>query len=312
MKEQPTKRVMRMMLTCIVIIGTAVVSKAQQRPQFTQYLFSGLVINPAYAGAEEALSATFIDRHQWSGIDGAPTTQTFSLHALNRKKKVGLGMLLVNDRIGIHQNITAQGIYAYHLKVARESFLSFGLQGGMFHIKSDYGSLVNPSAPDPKLSNYFINELFFDLGAGLYFRSPRFHLGISAPELLPKSAQINDTTLVRFKSVSLLTFLKYRFILSPTWATEVALLGKHYTNTPFSIDGTVTFVYKDILTTGVSYRLNTSISYLIKIKATSQLQVGYAYDYPIGSISRLNNGSHELMVQYLFRFERSGVKSPRI
>ncbi len=288
------------------------VSNAQQNPHYTQYMFSGLVINPAYAGVDEALSAMVIDRRQWSGLEGAPTTQTLSLHTLTAKRKVGLGLLVVNDKIGIHRNLTIQGSYAYHLKVASNSFLSFGLQAGAFHIRSDYGSIQNGSAPDPKLNNAVINELFFEVGAGLYFRSKRFHWGLSAPELLPKTTSLNETESIDLKNVNLFSFLKYRMAVSPAWEVEPALLVKYANDLPLSADAAVTFIYKDILTAGVLYRWDSSLGYLLKARITTQLQFGYAYDFPMGSLNQLNNGSHELMVQYLFRYERSGIKSPRL
>ncbi|MBX2946183.1 MAG: type IX secretion system membrane protein PorP/SprF [Cyclobacteriaceae bacterium] len=284
---------------------------AQQNPHFTQYMFSGLVINPAYAGVDEALSAMVIDRRQWTGLEGAPKTQTLSVHTLTAKRKVGLGLLVVNDKIGIHRNLTIHGSYAYHLKVASHSFLSFGLQAGAFNMRSDYGSIQN-GTPDPKLNNATINELFFEVGAGLYFRSKRFHWGISAPELLPKTTPLNETESIQLRNVNLFSFLKYRFTLSPAWEFEPALLIKYANDLPLSADGAITFLYKDILTAGVSYRWDASLGYLMKLRITPQLQFGYAYDFPMGSLNQLSNGSHELMVQYLFRYERSGIKSPRL
>ena len=253
-----------------------------------------------------------MDRRQWRGVEGAPNTQTLTLHALNKKKRVGLGLLVANDKIGIHQNLTAEGVYAFHIQVGQQSFVSLGLQAGVFHVRSNYGSLVSAGNPDPKLNNYNINRLFFDMGTGIYFRSPRFQMGISAPELLPKNATVNDTTSVSFKSVNVFTFLKYRMTLSPLWEAEPALLIKHFNNVPLSGEGTFTFIYKSVLTAGVSYRMRESIGYLLKLNATPQLVLGYAYDNPMGKVSQLNNGSHELMVQFLFRHERAGIKSPRI
>src|SRR5258708_29914263 len=105
-------------------------------------MFSGLVINPAYAGADEKLSLTFINRNQWSGIEGAPTTQTLSAHTLFKKKQFGLGFLLVNDQIGVHRNVNASVSYAYHIQTGDQSYLSMGLQAGVKSFKADYASLT--------------------------------------------------------------------------------------------------------------------------------------------------------------------------
>jgi type IX secretion system PorP/SprF family membrane protein len=295
----------------MTILLTHVGVQAQQQTHYTQYMFSGLVINPAYAGTDDALSVTFINRHQWAGIDGAPVTQTFALHGLNKRKNVGLGLLVSNDKIGVHKNLYARSSFAYHLKVAEKSVVSFGLQAGIAHLRSDYGSLISSGSPDPKLSNVRINQLFFDLGAGLYFRSQRLHAGISLPELVNKSASVNDSTNVSLKSANLFGFAKYRIDLTPVWGMQPALLIKHFTNVPISLDVSLTVTYKEILRGGMSYRKDESIAYLFMIRATPQLQLGYSYDNPLAT-SRFKTGSHELMVQYLFLFERSGLKSSRI
>src|SRR5688572_23136126 len=124
---------------------------AQQRVQFTQYMFNGLVINPAYAGADEALSLTLIQRKQWSNVDGSPSTQSLSAHTLFGKKHFGLGMTLINDKIGIHKNLSALTNYAYHLKVGAKSYLSMGVQAGIHSRKSNYGRLAGLNNTDPKL-----------------------------------------------------------------------------------------------------------------------------------------------------------------
>src|SRR5688572_12709460 len=149
---------------------------AQQRVQFTQYMFNGLVLNPAYAGLEEALSVTFIQRKQWAKIEGSPSTQSFSAHSLFKKKQLGLGGMLINERIGVHRNASALTSAAYHLKVGPLSYLSMGLQAGIHSRKSDYGSLVGNASVDPKLYDASVSYTAFDLGMGLYFRSPRLHL----------------------------------------------------------------------------------------------------------------------------------------
>src|SRR5687768_3116538 len=172
----------------LIAVGLAAfnTSYAQQKVQFTQYMFNELVINPAYAGADEALSLTFIQRKQWTNIESSPSTQSLSAHSLLKKKNLGFGVTLVNDKIGVHRNLTALTNFAYHLRVAKHSYLSMGLQGGIHNRKSNYGMLAGTSNVDPKLYDAHVTYTAFDLGMGFYFRSPRLHVGLSAPEMLPE------------------------------------------------------------------------------------------------------------------------------
>jgi type IX secretion system PorP/SprF family membrane protein len=285
---------------------------AQQQPHFSQYMFSGLVINPAYAGADEVLSATFIDRRQWRGIDGAPTTQTLALHALTKRKRVGLGLLLSHDRIGVHANTSVQLNYAYHLKLSSDAILSFGLQGGLIHLKADYGSLVNSGSPDPKMANYFLNEVYASFGSGVYYRNKKWQVGFSVPELLPRANAINDTTSLTFKTVNAFGLIRYKADLTPNWTLEPAILVKRYGTLPVSFESTMASTYKHVLTLGATYRWRESIGMLLRTKFTPQLNAGYSYDYPLQLNTRINAVSHEVMLQYLFSFDQRGVKSPRL
>jgi type IX secretion system PorP/SprF family membrane protein len=289
----------------------AVKSVAQQNIQFTQYMFNGLVINPAYAGADEALSLTFIQRSQWTGIENAPNTQTLTAHTLFKKKQVGLGLILVNDEIGIHKNLNVLSSYAYHLRVGKESYLSMGLQAGIKSIRSDYASLINSSGNDPAIYDALTSRTFFDFGAGLYFRSPRFHAGISAPQLIPQQFSVNDTLSVSLSKANLLVFSKYRFSLDDKIDLEPSMMIKYMNGVPLSFDINLNMIYRKVLTLGLSYRKNESIDFLMKAQATPQLQVGYSYDHPFGTVARVSNGSHELMVQYVFRYVEKNVTSPR-
>jgi type IX secretion system PorP/SprF family membrane protein len=274
-------------------------------------MFNGLVINPAYAGADEALSLTFIHRSQWAGVDNAPTTQTLSGHTLFKKRHFGLGLTIVNDKVGVHKNLNIVTNYAYHLKTGAKSWLSMGILGGIYNQKSDYTSLIGPGNNDPKLYNPILSETFLSVGAGLYFRSPRFHIGVSSPELIPKQFAVNDSVSVHLSDINLFTFMKYRFTLTQSLDLEPSTLIKYLEGVPISFDVNLNLIVQKVLTMGFSYRKDESVDFLFKAQVTPQLQLGYAYDHPIGRIARLSNGSHEAMVQYVFRYAHKNLSSPR-
>ena len=77
-------------------------SMAQHSPITSQYLFNGLLINPAYAGSRDALATTLSYRHQWAGFEGAPKTTIATIHAPINKKKIALGMTVFDDQIGVN------------------------------------------------------------------------------------------------------------------------------------------------------------------------------------------------------------------
>jgi len=286
---------------------------AQQLPQFTQFMYNNLVINPAYAGADEALSLTLLHRSQWTGVDNAPTTQSFSAHSLIKKKQIGLGLTVIRDEIGVHKNTNILTNYAYHIKLAQSTFLSMGLQVGLTNLKSDYASLANPSQTvpqDPKLVNS-INETMIDFGAGLYLRSPRFNLSLSSPGLVSRTISVNDSVSVKFKKANFLGIARYTFSISENFDLEPGFMLKYFNNLPVSYDINLNLTYRKVVTVGVSYRKSESIDLLLMFQLTPQLKFGYAYDHPVNYAARLSGASHELMLNYLFRDFKKRAASPR-
>lgn len=308
MKRLYTSYYINTWLTLTMAIFVSVAT-AQQLPQFTQFMYNNLVINPAYAGADEALSLTLLHRSQWTGVDNAPTTQSFSAHSLIKRKKIGLGLTVIRDEIGVHKNTNITTNYAYHIPVAEKTFLSLGLQVGLTNLKSDYASLA--SAPlDPKLANS-INETVIDFGAGLYLRSPRFNLSLASPQLMSNTVTVNDSVSVNFKKANFLGFARYRFSLSSGIDMEPGFMLKYFTTLPLSYDVNLNFIFRKVLTAGVSYRKSESVDFIMKLQLTPQLQFGYAYDYPVNYAARLSSASHELMLNYLFRDFKKRAASPR-
>src|SRR5687767_5613264 len=125
-------------VTCIFLVTTAT---AQQDPAYSMFMYNGLAINPAVAGSAETFSATALYRKQWAGIEGAPQTQTLNVDAPVWSNKIGLGISIINDRIGVVENLNINAQYAYRIQFS-EGTLSLGLQGGMNNYKADYTSVV--------------------------------------------------------------------------------------------------------------------------------------------------------------------------
>ncbi len=283
---------------------------AQQKVQYTQYMYDASVINPAYVGADEALSLTFINRNQWTGINGAPTTQTLSAHTLFREKKLGAGIVVHREKIGVHSNFNIATNYAYHLPVGNNKTLSFGLQAGIHTRNSDYGSLTTGTT-DPGLRNIPVSETYLDLGFGFYYRSPKLHIGYSIPEIIPNQVSIDENYSSGFQEINHFLFMQYNLTLSPIIDLQPGFLIKYINGLPLSYDLNLIATFKEVVSIGASYRKQESIDFLLRLQVTPQLQFGYAYDYAIGNLSGISNGSHELMARYIFKFKHSNIDSPR-
>ena len=182
---------------CLIIVLMAAFCgrlSAQQNPLYSQYMFNHLVINPAYAGTKPYLSLTGIVRKQWMGIEGSPLTGSVSLHGPLKNRKMGLGILINNDHIGIIDQTDVYGSYAYHIPVS-SGHLSLGLSGGFSLYSSNISELKYWDGSDPLYQSNSINNILPNFGAGAFYYSEHFYAGLSAPQLL--SYDSNDKLSVK-------------------------------------------------------------------------------------------------------------------
>jgi len=118
---------MKKLLLLILISGAFFTSSyAQQVPLYSQYLLNGFLLNPGMAGCESYIPIRLTARQQWTGIDGAPSTQAISAHAPIMRQKMGVGGYIFNDKFGPISQTGLQLSYAYHLKLNREMKLGMG------------------------------------------------------------------------------------------------------------------------------------------------------------------------------------------
>jgi type IX secretion system PorP/SprF family membrane protein len=295
-----------------LISGLSIEVFAQQGIQYTQYMYDGSLINPAYAGAEDALSISLLHRDQWSGIEGAPQSQTFSVHSPFINPKVGTGIFIHRETIGVHQNIQIATNLAYHLPLGNQRFFSFGLKAGMLNVRSDYQSLQNGTS-DPSVNDEIFSGTDLNVGFGFYYRSKNFEAGYSIPSILNKPVNMSRSDNLSLDPMNLnhLLFTQYNIAAGTNFTLSPGFLLKYFNGTPLSYDLNFLTTYKEVVTAGVSYRKQESVDFLIRFNLSSQFQVAYAYDYPIGNVSRFGQASNEIMLRYIFKFKYDNVNSPQ-
>jgi type IX secretion system PorP/SprF family membrane protein len=299
-----------LLLILTIIVGFSTLSYAQQGIQYTQYMYDGSLINPAYAGAEDALSISLLHRDQWSGLEGAPQSQTLSLHTPLKSPKVGTGLFIHRESIGVHQNITIATNLAYHLPLGNQRYLSFGLKAGMLNVRSDYQSLQSGN-PDPSVNDELFSGTDFNAGFGFYYRSENFEAGYSIPSIVNRAINVNDSISLDPINLNHLLFSQYHISLGNNFILSPGFLLKYLQGVPLSYDLNFLTTYKSVVTAGVSYRKQESVDFLVRFNLTPQFQVAYAYDFPIGNVSRLAQASNEIMLRYIFKFRYENVNSPQ-
>jgi type IX secretion system PorP/SprF family membrane protein len=293
-----------------IVLFSSYSAMSQQLPQFTQYMYNTISINPAYAGSRETLSLVGLHRSQWIGLDGGPTTQTFSIHAPTRNEKVGLGLSFINDELGFENFTYIYGDFSYTINLGEKTKLAFGLKGGFTSYSIDQElRAANPN--DPAI--YGIeNRWNPNIGLGTYLHTNKWYFGLSAPRVLTTDLNGEDNVQA-LERISYYLTGGYVFDMSKTVKFKPAFLVKATNGAPLSYDLTANFLFNEKLWLGAAYRLNEStgaLGALFDFQVSKQLRVGYAYEHPISDIRPYANGTHEILLMFeVFKSKR--VKSPR-
>lgn len=286
------------------------IGMAQQQVMFTQYMFNGLAINPAYAGSHDNITATFLAREQWVGLEGAPSSQTFSIHSpFNASGSASIGALLIHDKIGVTDQTTAYLAFAYRIRFSGSARLAFGLQGGFSNYNSKFSRI---STTDPVFANGDVNVNRPNFGAGLYFNTNRFFAGVSVPQLVRSRLDVNNSDSDSRLERHYFGYTGYVFDISRDLKFKPNILFKYVENAPLEFDLNANFLIKDIIWAGLSYRSFDSFDALVQVQISKQFQLGYAYDFATTTdLRRVNAGSHEFMIQYRLVYGKKKIISPR-
>ncbi|MEQ9423634.1 MAG: type IX secretion system membrane protein PorP/SprF [Cyclobacteriaceae bacterium] len=307
------KQIIRLAIAfSLVVVLKPTETQAQQQVMFTQYMFNALAINPAYAGTHDAISITALGRKQWVGLDGAPSTQTLSLHSPVTKKNISLGLVLLNDKIGIFRQTGIFTSYAYRVQMGEGKYLSMGLQFGLTRLKAEFTELTTVQQGDP---NFFFNDFQKfkpNFGAGLYYYSDRFYAGVSAPLLLNNfiADKVDNGGAIKERR-HFFAMTGYVFDLSHSLKLKPHALLKMVEGAPVEFDLNANLIINDVLWIGASYRSLASINALLEIQLNDQLRFGYAYDFTTTDLAKVNSGSHEIMLNYRLSFSKGKIITPR-
>lgn len=299
-------------LTSIVLCFITVYTlKAQQDPQYTQYMYNHSNINPAYSGTTNNVDFFGLYRTQWVGLQGAPKTGVFSVNSPIKETGLGIGLHYMNDQIGVISDNNFALDLSYKIELSYQYNLSFGIKASGRLIDIDYSRLDIFNPEDPISQSNIDNKFDVNLGAGLFLYSDKSYIGISAPHFFSSPVKdINGYNIYKERTNWYLTG-GYVFELSNDWLFKPAGLIKGVSGAPLQVDVTANFLYLEKLTMGVAYRWNASVAGLVGYQITDQLMIGYSYDTTTTKLSRYNSGSHEFFLKFTLFNRKTIYNAPR-
>lgn len=298
-------------LLFLVVVGTV---HAQQDAQYTQYMYNTVSVNPAYAGSRGHLSIAALYRNQWLGLDGAPETQTLNIHTPMGYRGVGLGISVVNDKIGPTSETYFDVDFSYTIQTSFEGKLSFGLKASAHMLDIRYSEL-DEFEIDPQLQSQqdIQNKFSPNIGAGVYYHTDRFYAGLSAPRILETTHFDESSVSTAKEQINLYAITGYVWDLNPFLKFKPTLLTKVVQGAPLQVDLSANFMLNERFIGGVAYRWDAAFSGLFGFMISDQLMIGLAYDREITELgaATFNDGSFEVILRYDFLRNIGNLKSPR-
>src|SRR5687768_771790 len=299
----------------IVVFGIitmhAVSLSAQQQSLHTMFMYNKLLVNPAYAGYHEHPCATGHIREQWIGFDGAPKTQTLSLHGPLSSQRIGIGLNIQRRSIGVSSSTTIDGIYDYRIPMGTGT-LSLGVQASGRFMEVDYSDpnvrTVQDINLDPGVEAISDSKFVANVGAGLYYYTDAYYFGLSAPRLMNSDIdfELNNLFIAReqahfYVMTGIALPLDHRMSFVPQ------VMVRYTEGAPVDVDLNLGIRWWEDYSFGVTFRkggvdnrLLESIDVMASAKILRGLRLGVAYDFTMSELRRYSNGSLEVMMMYCF------------
>ncbi|MBK9399815.1 MAG: type IX secretion system membrane protein PorP/SprF [Bacteroidetes bacterium] len=303
------RKVIIMMTFVLMMCSQA---RAQFEPQFTQYMFNEMFINPAYAGSRDHMAMTALYRNQWVGIEGSPKTQTFSAHTPLRNEKIGLGLSILHEEIGVTQDFSAFGTYAYRIPM-QKGFFSMALSGGIIHHQEQLLELKTQDQGDqsfmgtPRLT-------VPNMGFGTFLSTRNYYVGLSIPRMLQNKVDAATGKAENKINVPYWHYYLmggYVFTLNESVKLKPTCMVKAVSGAPVVADFGAHVLLSEVLWLGGSYRTSDSWAAILQIQMNKQMRLGYSYDYTLTELNQFTSGTHEITLGFDFSFDKNKVVTPR-
>jgi len=308
------------------------VVSAQQKPQYTQYVFNNFLLNPALSGIENYTDVKLGYRSQWTGLQGAPVTTFFTINTPIGSNFIngdaselptaggeypgsrsylqnyeaaephhGIGFTLVNDKAGPITSTNINATYAYHIGLTSTLNLALGVAAGVAHTSLNTSILTTTDPNDPAVDDASGGVWSPDLSVGVWAYSSNYYLGASVQQVLPEKLYADSrNTIYQNKTVPQIFFTAgYKFFISDDVSVMPSVMVKEINPVPFTFDVNAKISFRDVFWLGGSYRKDDSFGILAGFNINSTINVGYSYDMTTSALNTVSNGTHEIVLGIL-------------
>ena len=303
---------MQRVIISILIFLTPLYVNGQLYTMSDYYVQDALAINPSYAGSQDALSISVFDRFSWIGFEGSPKTMSLSIHAPMDNERVGLGLFLVNDMIGVTSETRIVGNYAFRMNVGYGK-LAFGLGAGIILQKINWTKLAAQDAGDELLADNSASGVMPNFSLGVYYSTSKYFVGLSLPMFLSREFDAGKGRYAVKNNISEYNYFfnaGYDLDLDRNFRLLPAILVKYHKGDAMQIDIGSRVMFKNRFSLGTFYRSKNIMVGTIQCKVNDQLRFAYSYDFMVGNRIQYKYNSHEIMLNYIFDYH-TNVTGPR-
>jgi len=296
----------------LIFLFFSAVSYAQQDAQYTQYMYNTININPAYAGSRGTMSVFGLYRTQGVGLDGAPQTSSFSVNTPIRNSNLGVGVSLVNDKIGASTENNFSADISYTVQTSADFKLSFGIKGTANYFNFDINKLNFADQGDAQFQD-LNNKFSPNVGAGVYWHSDKAYIGLSVPNFIETNRYDNNDIAIYKDKINYYLIGGYVFDLDEYQEIKFkpAALVKMVQGAPLQVDVSANFMFMDKFVIGAAYRWSAALSAQVGFQINDGLYIGYGYDHETTNLNNYNSGSHEIFLRYEFFKNNGKITTPR-
>jgi len=287
----------------MVFCGVGVYS--QQLPILDNYLINPVSISPAFTGKYNRFQSFITHRSEWTGLTGAPTIGYISLDG-SIGKKMGIGGNLTLNKAGIFKNFSLNINYAYHLQLAKNHFLSFGLNAALYQNSIDLSEVIVGNQLDPLLASQDgISETYLNVGASLLYTWKDLNVCIVFPLLFNNKSFYSNSLYDHVLTMdrNWMVYATYTLLLQTDWKLKFDILYRDTQFSPWSLDFSTLVKYQDNYWLGVFYRKSNVLGLTAGLAIINSIVINYNYEFAGFTMMGESGGSHEVTLGYRLPFK---------
>jgi len=275
--------------------------KAQQQPIYSQYMLNDFSMNPAIAGTSGYFNVKSDNRFQWMGITDAPQTFILTFDGPINTQHMGIGAYVYTDVTGPTRQTGATAAYSYHLKLKDDLNLSFGISAGILQFSVDGQAITLVQQNDQALVNQFESAIVPSFAAGAYLYSSKFWVGVSAPQIVPINAKLNNFAGAQNELVThYYASAGYKLALNEDFELDPTLEANYVIPVPPQFDIGARVIYTQKFWLGAGYRTSDAVYAMVGYTYQKSLTFGFSYDYSITDIAKYSTGTTEFYIGIKF------------